>query len=86
MPFFYEPNALARIKLLPGPLEGKKTQKNPQKNPQTGAVGSHSGTTCATHAARAAPTPLAVATSGDEGVVYIEHLYSKVASNFAPPD
>ena len=82
MPFFYEPNALARIKLLPRPLE---EQPPPQKN-QTGAAGSPSGTTCATHAAHAAHTPLAVTTSGDEGVVYIEHLYSKVASNFAPPD
>ncbi len=86
MPFFYEPNALARIKLLPRPLEEEKNQKNPHENPQTEAAGSPSGTTCATHAAHAAHTPLAVTTSGDEGVVYIEHLYSKVASNFAPPD
>ena len=85
MPFFYEPNALARIKLLPRPLEEKNPQKNPLENPQTGAAGSPSGTTCVTNAAHAAHTPLAV-TSGDEGVVYIEHLYSKVASNFAPPD
>ena len=82
MPFFYEPNALARIKLLPRPLE----EQNPPKKTQTGAAGSPSGTTCATHAPHAAHTPLAVTTSDDEGVVYIEHLYSKVASNFAPPD
>jgi hypothetical protein len=82
VPFFYEPNALARIKLLPRPLE---EQKSPKKN-QTGAAASPSGTTCAPLAAHAAHTPQAVTTSGDEGVVYIEHLYSKVASNFAPPD
>ncbi len=82
MPFFYEPNALARIKQLPRPLE----EQTPPKKTQTGAAGSPSGTTYAAHVAHAAHTPLAGTTSGDDGVVYIEHLYSKVASNFAPPD